>query len=57
MNVSVQFEVVLRLEGFLADLTLEPPADAVRGQVASEVPLARENLTAGNKKKIRGLPM
>lgn len=40
----MQFEVVLRLEGLLADLTLEPPPDAVSGEVTSEVPLARKNL-------------
>lgn len=44
MNACVQFEVVLLLEGLLADLTLEPPADAVSGEVASEVSLTRENL-------------
>lgn len=44
MNARVQFEVVLLLEGLLADLTLEPPADAVRGEVAPEVSLTRENL-------------
>lgn len=43
----MQFEVVLCLEGLLADLTLEPPADAVSGEVAPEIPFARENLTAG----------
>lgn len=44
MDACVQFEVVLCLEGLLADLTLEPPPDAVSGEVASEVPLTRENL-------------
>lgn len=44
MNACVQLEVVLLLEGLLADLTLEPPADAVSGEVASEVSLTRENL-------------
>lgn len=44
----MQFEVVLRLEGLLADLTLEPSSNAVSGQMASEVPLTGENLrTAG----------
>lgn len=44
MDACVQFEVVLCLEGLLADLTLEPPPDAVSGEVAPEVPLTRENL-------------
>lgn len=44
MDACVQFEVVLCLEGLLADLTLEPPPDAVSGEVASEVSLTRENL-------------
>lgn len=46
MNACVQFEVVLCLEGLLADLTLEPPSDAVSGEVPSEVPFTRENLMA-----------
>lgn len=45
----MQFEVVLGLEGFLADLTLEPPSHAVSGEVASKVPLARENLAASGR--------
>lgn len=45
----MQFEVVLCLEGFLADLTLEPPPDAVSGEVASEVPFTREHLEANEK--------
>lgn len=40
----MQFEVVLCLKGLLADLTLEPPSDAVSGKVASEVSLAGEHL-------------
>lgn len=49
MDACVQFEVVLLLEGLLADLTLEPPADAVSGEVASEVSLTRENLVDGKR--------
>lgn len=45
----MQLEVVLGLEGLLADLTLEPPSNAVSGEVASEVSLARENLMAGKR--------
>lgn len=41
----MQFEVVLRLEGLLADLTLEPSSDAVSGEVASEVSLTWEDLS------------
>lgn len=44
MNPCVQFEVVLRLKGLLADLTLEPAANAVSGEVASEVSFTREDL-------------
>lgn len=40
----MQLEVVLLLEGLLADRTLEAAADAVRGEVAPEVSLALENL-------------
>lgn len=40
----MQLEVVLLLEGLLADQTLEAAADAVRGEVAPEVSLALENL-------------
>lgn len=40
----MQFEVVLCFEGLLADLTLEPPSNAMSGEVASEVPFTRENL-------------
>lgn len=43
----MQLEVVLLLEGLLADLTLEAAADAVRGEVAPEVSLALENLADG----------
>ena len=46
MNPSVEFEVVLRLEGLFTDLTLEPAASAVSGEVASEVPFTRKHLTA-----------
>lgn len=45
----MQFEVVLCLEGLLADLTLEPPSNAVSGEVASEVSLRREDLMAGKR--------
>lgn len=45
----MQLEVVLCLEGLLADLTLEPPSNAVGGEVASEVPFTRENLTGTRK--------
>lgn len=49
MDTGVQLEVVLCLEGLLADLTLEPPSNAVSGEVASEVPFTRENLTGTRK--------
>lgn len=45
----MQLEVVLLLEGLLADLTLEAAADAVRGEVAPEVSLALENLADGGR--------
>lgn len=45
----MQLEVVLLLEGLLADLTLEAAADAVRGEVAPEVSLALENLVDGER--------
>lgn len=47
----MQLEVVLCLKGLLADLTLEPPSDAVSGEVASEVPFTRENLTGRRKRE------
>lgn len=49
MDARVQLEVVLLLEGLLADLTLEAPADAVRGEVPPEVSLALENLADGER--------
>lgn len=51
----MQFEVVLGLEGFLADLTLESPSNAVSGEVASEVPFTWKNLlTVWAGKVVRG---
>lgn len=44
MNPSVQFEVVLCLEGLLADLTLESSSSAMSGQMAPEVSLTWEDL-------------
>lgn len=50
MNADVQFEVVFSLERLLADLALEPPANAVSGEVASEVSLAWKNLLVRKKR-------
>lgn len=50
----MQFEVVLRLKGLLADLTLEPSSNAVSGQMASEVSLTRENLRVVGKRADEG---
>lgn len=47
----MQFEVVLRLEGLLADLTLEPPADTVSRKVASEVSFTWENLMVAEEEE------
>lgn len=49
----MQLEVVLLLEGLLADRTLEAAADAVRGEVAPEVSLALENLADREGKTLR----
>lgn len=46
MNACVQFEVVLCLEGLLADLTFKPPSNTMSGEVAPEIPFTRENLMA-----------
>lgn len=53
MDARVQLEVVLLLEGLLADLTLEAAADAVRGEVAPEVSLALENLVDGGRETLQ----
>lgn len=49
----MQLEVVLLLEGLLADLTLKAAADAVRGEVAPEVSLALENLADGERETLQ----
>lgn len=49
----MQLEVVLLLEGLLADLALEAAADAVRGEVAPEVSLALENLVEGERETLQ----
>jgi len=51
VDAGVQFEVVLSLEGLLAGGTLEAAADAVRGEVAAEVALAREHLVTGEEEE------
>lgn len=50
MNANVQFEVVFSLERLLADLALEPTANAVSGEVASEVSLTWKNLLVRNNR-------
>lgn len=49
MNADVQFEVVFSLERLLADLALEPPTNAMSGEVASKVSLAWKNLLIRKK--------
>ena len=44
-DTSVQFEVVLGFEELFTYLTFEPPSDTMCGQVSSEIPLTRKNLT------------
>lgn len=49
MNACVQFQVVFSLKTLLADLTLEPATNAMRGEVASEISLAWKNLILERK--------
>lgn len=45
----VQFKVVFSLETLLADLALEPPTNAMSGEVTSKVSLTWKNLLERKK--------
>lgn len=48
VDLCVEFEVVLCFEELFTDLTFEFAADAVRGEMPAEIPLARKHLTDTN---------